>query len=168
VNGLKSPIPFRVLHSTSLSLYAPEVLESFKKLAATGQVEFLAETYSHSLVSLADPDEFRFQVEEHSNRIESLFGVRPKVFRNTELVYSDASVQWWPIWATGPCLPKGQSIFLDGRVLITFITMHVNPRLKVLLKNYKLSDDIAFRFSNRGWSEWPLTADKYVGWLKTT
>ena len=147
-------------------LYAPEVLESFKQLAATGQVEFLAETYSHSLVSLADPDEFRFQVDEHSNRIESLFGVRPTVFRNTELVYSDSIGAMVAEMGYQAMLTEGARHILGWKSPNYLYYNALNPRLKLLLKNYKLSDDIAFRFSDKSWSEWPLTADKYVGWLK--
>ncbi len=147
-------------------LYAPEVLESFKKLAATGQVEFLAETYSHSLVSLSDPDEFRSQVKEHSDRIETLFGVKPSVFRNTELVYSDDIGAAVADMGYRAMLTEGARHILGWKSPNYLYYNAVNPRLKLLLKNYKLSDDIAFRFSNRGWGEWPLTAEKYVGWLK--
>ncbi len=163
---------FRVAWSISgvaldqFELYAPEVLDSFKKLADTGQVEFLAETYSHSLVSLKDPDEFRQQVTEHSNRIESLFGIKPKVFRNTELVYSDDIGAMIADMGYGAMLTEGAKHILGWKSPNYLYYNAVNPRLKLLLKNYKLSDDIAFRFSDRGWSEWPLTAGKYAGWLK--
>ena len=163
---------FRITYSITgialdqFELYAPEVLESFRKLAATGQVEFLAETYSHSLVSLTDPGEFRSQVTEHSHRIESLFGYRPKVFRNTELVYSDDIGAMVADMGYQGILTEGARHILGWKSPNYLYYNAVNPRLKVLLRNYKLSDDISFRFSNRGWSEWPLTAEKYVGWLK--
>jgi alpha-amylase len=147
-------------------LYAPEVLESFKRLAATGQVEFLAETYSHSLVSLTDKDEFKSQVAEHSSRIESLFGIKPEVFRNTELVYSDEIGAMVAEMGYKAMLTEGAKHILGWKSPNYLYYNAINPRLKVLLKNYKLSDDIAFRFSNQGWNEWPLTAEKYVGWLK--
>jgi alpha-amylase len=147
-------------------LYAPEVLESFKKLASTGQVEFLAETYSHSLVSLTDKDEFNSQVAEHSERIESLFGLKPEVFRNTELVYSDEIGAMVAEMGFKAMLTEGAKHILGWKSPNYLYYNAINPRLKVLLKNYKLSDDIAFRFSNQGWNEWPLTAEKYVGWLK--
>lgn len=147
-------------------LYAPEVLESFKRLAGTGQVEFLAETYSHSLVSLADTEEFKSQVTEHSLRIESLFGSKPKVFRNTELVYSDEIGAMVADMGYKAMLTEGAKHILGWKSPNYLYYNAINPRLKVLLKNYKLSDDIAFRFSNQGWNEWPLTAEKYVGWLK--
>jgi len=163
---------FRISYSISgvaldqFELYAPEVLESFKKLAATGQVEFLAETYSHSLVSMTDPEEFRLQVEEHSSRIELLFGVRPKVFRNTELVYSDDIGAMVADMGYEAMLTEGAKHVLGWKSPNYLYYNSVNPRLKVLLKNYKLSDDIAFRFSNRSWNEWPLTAGKFAGWLR--
>ncbi len=163
---------FRVAWSVSgialdqFELYAPEVLESFRKLAATGQVEFLAETYSHSLVSLADPEEFRAQVAEHSERIEALFGVKPVVFRNTELVYSDDIGAMVADMGYRAMLTEGAKHILGWKSPNYLYYNAINPRLKLLLKNYKLSDDIAFRFSDRGWGEWPLTAEKYAGWLK--
>ena len=163
---------FKVTYSISgvaldqFELYAPEVLESFKRLAGTGQVEFLAETYSHSLVSLADTDEFKSQVAEHSSRIESLFGLKPEVFRNTELVYSDEIGAIVAEMGYKAMLTEGAKHILGWKSPNYLYYNAINPRLKVLLKNYKLSDDIAFRFSNQGWNEWPLTAEKYVGWLK--
>jgi alpha-amylase len=147
-------------------LYAPEVLESFKRLANTGQVEFLAETYSHSLVSLTDKEEFKSQVAEHSARIESLFGLKPEVFRNTELVYSDEIGAMVAEMGYNAMLTEGAKHILGWKSPNYLYYNAINPRLKVLLKNYKLSDDIAFRFSNQGWNEWPLTAEKYAGWLK--
>ena len=164
---------FRITYSITgialdqFELYAPEVLESFRKLAATGQVEFLAETYSHSLVSLTDPDEFRSQVAEHSQRIESLFGIKPGVFRNTELVYSDDIGALVADMGYEAMLTEGAKHILGWKSPNYLYYNVVNPRLKILLRNFKLSDDISFRFSNRGWSEWPLTADKYAGWLKS-
>ena len=148
--------------------YAPEVTESFRKLARTGCVEFLAETYYHSLASLASQSEFKHQVEKHSRAIEDHFGVKPTAFRNTELVYSDA---------------VGKQVFdLGYKVMLTEGARHIlgwkspdyvysNPecsQLKLLLRNYSLSDDIAFRFSDRGWQDWPLTAEKFVSWLDPT
>lgn len=145
--------------------YAPEVTESFRKLARTGCVEFLAETYYHSLASLASQSEFKHQVEKHSRAIEDHFGVKPTAFRNTELIYSDA---------------VGKQVFdLGYKVMLTEGARHIlgwkspdyvysNPecsQLKLLLRNYSLSDDIAFRFSDRGWQDWPLTAEKFVSWL---
>jgi alpha-amylase len=163
---------FRVAFSISgialdqFELYAPHVLESFKKLAKTGSVEFLAETYNHSLAAMKDTDEFVEQVNLHSKRIEDLFGQKPKVFRNTELVYSDTIGATVAGMGFKAMLTEGAKHILGWKSPNYLYYNAINPKLKVLLKNYKLSDDIAFRFSNKTWSEWPLTADKYVSWLK--
>lgn len=148
--------------------YAPEVITSFRELADTGCVEFLGETYSHSLASLISPDEFRDQVKLHSDRIELLFGRRPTVFRNTELIYSDLIGADVAAMGFKAMLTEGAKHILGWKSPNYLYTNAINPRLKLLLKNFNLSDDIAFRFSNRGWSNWPLTADKYVTWLSDT
>ncbi|MDG5800445.1 glycoside hydrolase family 57 protein [Marinilabiliaceae bacterium ANBcel2] len=147
-------------------LYAPEVLESFKKLADTGMVEFLAETYSHSLASLADEEGFKEQVKAHADIIETLFGQRPSVFRNTELIYSDKIGEVVASMGYKAMLTEGAKHILGWKSPDFLYYNVVNPRLKLLLKNYKLSDDIAFRFGDKGWSEWPLTAKKYVDWIE--
>jgi len=149
-------------------LYAPEVIESFKKLAATGQVEFLSETYSHSLAALGNPEEFTVQVNLHKRKIESLFGVTPTVFRNTELVYSDGIGELVSKMGFKAMLAEGAKHVLGWKSPNFIYYNVIEPRLKVLLRNYKLSDDIAFRFSNRSWSEWPLKAETYLHWLKGT
>ena len=145
--------------------YAPEVLDSFKALAATGRVEFLAETYAHSLASLCCKDEFVEQVQRHSDLIEKEFGQRPAVFRNTELIYSDEIGQWVAEMDFKAMLAEGAKHVLGWKSPDFVYANDINPRLKLLLRNFKLSDDIAFRFSDRGWGEWPLTVEKYVDWL---
>ncbi len=145
--------------------YAPEVLESFKKLAATGCVEFLAETYSHSLASLVDLDEFRHEVKRHMKMIEAEFGQKPKAFRNTELIYSDAIGEAVAGMGFKAMLAEGAKHVLGWKSPNYVYAAALDGRLRLLLRNYKLSDDIAFRFSNRGWDEWPLSAEKYAGWL---
>ena len=157
----KSKGKFKVAFSISGSAleqfdrYAPEVLESFRKLAATGCVEFLCETYYHSLASLAAPSEFIHQVEKHKKHVQDALGVVPTAFRNTELIYSDDIAR--------------QVYDLGFKTMLTEGARHIlaesQPKLKLLLRNYGLSDDLAFRFSDKGWKEWPLTAEKYVGWL---
>lgn len=149
-----------------LELYAPDVLESFRELASTGYVEFLAETYSHSLACLSDKDEFFDQVTRHRKKIKELFGVEPTSFRNTELVYSDEIGGWIAEMGFKAVLTEGAKHILGWRSPDYLYCNTVNPKLKVLLRNFDLSDDIAFRFSNRGWSEWPLTVEKYTGWIK--
>jgi alpha-amylase len=146
-------------------LYAPEVLDSFKALADTGMVEFLGETYSHSLVSLKDPEEFRAQVEAHSLLMENLFGKKPETFRNTELIYSDQMGEMVANMGFKAMLTEGAKHILGWKSPNFLYCNAANPRLKVLLKNYKLSDDIAFRFGNKTWNEWPLTASKFAGWV---
>ena len=145
--------------------YSPEVIESFRKLAATGNVEFLAETYAHSLASLKSRDEFKTQVELHSKKIEELFGVKPTAFRNTELIYSDEIGEMVFDMGYKTMLSEGAKHVLGWKSPNYIYCNARNPKLKVLLKNYTLSDDIAFRFSSQGWPEWPLTAEKFVGWL---
>ncbi len=146
--------------------YFPEVIDSFKALAATGKVEFLAETYNHSLSSLASESEFRHQVEKHKATIERLFGVTPTAFRNTELIYSDAIGE--EAWNLGfkTVLTEGARHIMGWKSPNFIYSNPIQPRQKLLLRNYSLSDDIAFRFSDRGWSMWPLTADKYLSWVK--
>ncbi len=162
---------FKISYSISgialdqFELYAPEVLESFRKLAATGHVEFLSETYSHSLVSLKSKDEFRRQVEHHKARMKTLLNVEPKVFRNTELIYSDEIGEMVHEMGYTGMLTEGAKHVLGWKSPNYVYTNAINPRLKLLLKNFKLSDDIAFRFSDQSWDEYPLTADKYVQWL---
>ncbi len=146
-------------------LYAPEVLESFRKLAQTGMVEFLTETEGHSLASLKNKEEFIRQVNSHSRTIKNYFGVEPTSFRNTELIYSDEIGSWVADMGFKATLTEGAKHVLGWKSPNYLYCNAVNPRLKVLLRNFVLSDDIAFRFSNKGWSEWPLTTDKYVAWL---
>lgn len=148
--------------------YAPEVIDSFKALAATGCVEFMAETYSHSLASLIDEGEFKSQVKRHSELMKKLFGVKPVTFRNTELVYSDEIGDMVARMGYTTMLTEGAKHVLGWKSPDFLYTNSINPKLKLLLKNFRLSDDIAFRFSDRSWNEWPLTADKYATWLNKT
>ena len=146
-------------------LYAPEVLESFRKLADTGMVEFLAETESHSLASIKTRSEFERQVNAHREMIKEFLGVETTSFRNTELIYSDQIGSWVADMGFKSMLTEGAKHVLGWKSPNYLYCNSINPRLKVLLRNFVLSDDIAFRFSNRSWAEWPLTADKYASWL---
>ena len=151
-----------------MEIYAPEVIDGFKELADTGCVEFLTETQGHSLASLVDPEEFKKQVNEHSNKIESLFGQRPKVFRNTELIYSDEIGHLvYEMGYTG-ILTEGAKRTLGWKSPNYLYQAAEEPKLKLLLRNSKFSDDIATRFSNYGWNEYPLTADKFISWVANT
>lgn len=163
---------FKVAYSITGTLFeqferfAPEVMSTFHALAQTGCVEFLAETYYHSLSFLYSKQEFVDQVNKHSEIIESLFGQKPKVFRNTELIYNNELAQF--IESMGrfnAIITEGADHILGYRNSNFVYRPQGCKTLKLLLKNYKLSDDIAFRFSNRGWPEWPLTAEKYSDWV---
>ena len=149
-----------------MEMYAPDVLESFKRLAQTGHVEFLAETYSHSLASLTDRVEFETQVKNHVKKIQEHFGQTPTVFRNTELIYSDQIGSVVAEMGYKGMLTEGAKHIMAWKSPNYLYTNTINPKLKLLLKNFRLSDDIAFRFSNRDWNQWPLTTEKYVEWLK--
>ena len=145
--------------------YAPEVLDSFKALAATGCVEFLGETYSHSLSSLYSVDEFKQEVKLHTAMLKEEFGVKPTAFRNTELIYSDDIAKAVEGMGFKTMLAEGAKHILGWKSPNFVYTDAVDNKLRLLLRNYKLSDDIAFRFSNEGWPEWPLTADKFAEWV---
>lgn len=148
-------------------LYAPEVLRSFQELAATGCVEFLSETYSHSLSSLISTEEFNQQVKDHSRKIEQLFGQKPTIFRNTELIYSDKIGTLVSNLGFKTMLTEGADHILGWKSPNFLYSSSANPQLNLLLKNYRLSDDIAFRFSQSDWSGFPLCAEKFVGWLNS-
>jgi len=163
---------FKVAFSVSgilidqLRLYAPEVLDSFRKLAETGSVEFLAETQAHSLASLKSRAEFEKQVNNHVGLVKEFIGYDPQSFRNTEMIYSDQMGAWVADMGFKAMLTEGAKHILGWKSPNFLYCNTINPRLKVLLRNFVLSDDIAFRFSNRSWNEWPLTADKYALWLE--
>ena len=164
---------FKISYSISgtaldqLQQYAPEVIGSFRQLADTGQVEFIAETYAHSLSSLTNPEEFIRQVELHANKVEELFGKRPTTFRNTELIYSDTIGEMVAGMGFHTMLTEGAKHVLGWKSPNYMYCNNINPKLKVLLRNFRLSDDLTFRFSNQDWSEWPLTTDKFLKWLNT-
>lgn len=148
--------------------YVPEFIDILRKLADTGKVEFLATPYAHSLASLYDPEEFQEQTKVLCDKLYSLFGQKPKVFRNTELIYSDDIAP--QIYAMGfkGCLTEGAKHILGWKSPDYIYSAASAPKLKLLLKNDKLSDDIAFRFSDSNWDAYPLTADKYMDWIAST
>jgi alpha-amylase len=145
--------------------YAPEVLESFKELARTGCVEFLSETYYHSLSFLYSKDEFKHQVAMHREQIQRHFGQTPKVFRNTELIYNNELANFVEGMGYKGVIAEGWDAILGWRSPNFVYQSEYTTSIKTLLKNYKLSDDIAFRFGNKGWEEHPLTVDKFNQWL---
>ena len=163
---------FRIAYSITgvlleqLRSFSPEVISTFDALAETGCVEFLAETYYHSLSFLYSHDEFIEQVNKHSETIEYFFGQRPRVFRNTELVYNnDLAALIESMDRFDAIISEGADHILGYRSPNFVYRPKGCTKLKLLLKNYSLSDDIAFRFSNRSWSQWPLTAEKFAGWI---
>lgn len=148
-----------------LEQYAPEVIDSFRELAKTGSVEFLAEPYAHSLSSIYDANEFEHQVTMHSDKIEALFGKRPTSFRNAELIYSDEIGEMVSKMGYKTML-LDESRHVLGWKSQNYVYTHATlPKLKLLVRNHKLSDDIAFRFSNNAWHDYPLSAEKFVGWI---
>lgn len=148
-----------------LELYAPEVLDSFIDLAETGQVEFVAEPYAHSLVALKSPEVFKSQVEKHMDMIEKYFGQRPSVLCNSEKVYSDEIGDIAAEMGFKAMLTEGAKHILGWKSPNYLYCSASNPRLKLLMRNFQLSDDLSFRFSNQAWSEYPLTPGKFVDWL---
>jgi alpha-amylase len=141
------------------------VFDSFLELASTGCVEFIAETYYHSLSFLYNRDEFTRQTQMHCELIEDLFGRRPKVFRNTELTYNNDVASVIEDMGFEAILAEGADHVLGYRSP-NFVYKPPNcESLRMLLKNYRLSDDIAFRFGNRSWKEWPMTAEKFTTWV---
>ena len=168
-NGGKFKVAFSISGSVleQFDRYAPEVIDSFRRLADTGCVEFLSETYYHSLASLASPAEFKHQVLKHKAAIEHYFGVTPKAFRNTELIYSDAIGEMVYEMGFKTMLTEGARHVLAWKSPNYVYSGALAPKLNLLLKNSSLSDDIAFRFSDRSWNNWPLTGEKYLGWIKS-
>ncbi|WP_289752566.1 glycoside hydrolase family 57 protein [uncultured Duncaniella sp.] len=148
--------------------YVPEFIDLLKKLADTGCVEFLAETYAHSLSSLADPEEFANQVKVHDEKIKELFGQTPKVLRNTELIYCDDLAPQILAMGYKGVITEGAKHILGWKSPNYVYCAASAPKLKILLKNDKFSDDISDRFSNTAWDEYPLTADKYIDWIAST
>lgn len=148
-----------------LERWAPEGLQSFKDLVATGGVELLGETYGHSLAGLENHEEFRIQVQQHSRLVQQHFGQRPTVFRNTELIY-------WDGLAPEIARLGFKGVMVEGaqRIMAWRSPNHVYeavsaPGLRIIPRNYQLSDDVGFRFSNRDWDAWPVTAPKYAEWI---
>ncbi len=148
-----------------LEQYAPEVIDSFSSLAKTGSVEFLAEPYAHSLASVYDSSEFEKQVKQHADKIESLFGKRPTTLRNSELIYSDEIGEMASKMGFKTMLIEEVKDVLGWKSPNYLYTHSYIPKLKLLVRNNKLSDDIAFRFSNRSWSDYPLTSEKFIQWI---
>lgn len=147
--------------------YCPEVLVSFQKLVATGQVEILDETYYHSLSFLHSEKEFKSQISLHREKIKEVFGITPQIFRNTELIYNDSIGKLVEKLGYKGILTEGADKILGDRSANFIYKAEGTKELRLLLKNYKLSDDIAFRFSEKKWEEYPLTIEKFSEWIKS-
>jgi len=145
--------------------WAPDVLDSFKRMISTGRVEIVAETYYHSLAFFYSMVEFEHQVEAHRNKIRDLFGVETKVFRNTELSYNDSMAKWADEYGFKGILAEGWDPILQWRSPNYVYKPAGTDNIKLLMKNYRLSDDVAFRFGDKNWPDWPLNADTYNSWV---
>ena len=150
-----------------LRKHAPKVIDNLQQLAETGCVEFINETYHHSLAFLYSREEFREQVDLHAARVEEMFGQMPRVFRNTELVYNnDLAYFISELGRFDAIIAEGADSVLGKRSVRHVYRPPNADGVKLLLKHYRMSDDLAFRFSDQSWSEWPLTAEKYVQWIR--
>jgi len=143
----------------------PLLIDSFQELSDTGQVEILSETYHHSLASLQSEQEFKDQIQLHKKKIYELFKQKPAVFRNTELIFNNHLANFVQNLGYKGILAEGADKILDKKSPNFVYSPKTAGKIKLLLRNYRLSDDIAFRFSNRSWKEWPLTVEKYCTWL---
>ena len=148
-----------------LQMYVPECIDKLRQLADTGCVEFLSGTYSHSLASLEDPEEFLREVKAHDDLIHRLFGVKPTVFANTELIYDDDIAMLVAGMGFKTALTDGAKHVLGWKSPNYVYRAATAPDLKLLLTNDKLAEDISMNFNNPEWDEYPLTADKYVDWI---
>ena len=151
-----------------LERWAPHVLQSFKDLVDTGRVEIVGETYYHSLAFFYSRKEFEAQVAMHADKVSDVFGQRPQVFRNTELAYNNDLAYWADKAGYKGILAEGWDKVLGWRSANFMYRPAYTDKIRLLMKNYRLSDDIAFRFGDRNWSGWPLTADKFSHWLNDT
>lgn len=163
--GFKVTFSFSGVYLDQLEEFSPETLKSFQKLVNTGQVEILDETYYHSLSFLYSKDEFVRQVEMHRAKVKKLFGVTPTAFRNTELIYNNELAKYIEDMGYRAIVAEGADHILGWRSPNFLYRSPGTTKIKTLLKNYRLSDDIAFRFSSRDWAEWPLRAETFAQWV---
>lgn len=147
--------------------WAPDVIDAFRALVATGRCEIVAETYYHSLAFFYSRSEFEHQVELHRAKVKELFGAETKVFRNTELSYDNNLASWADEYGFKGILSEGWDPILGWRSPNYVYKPVGTKNIKLLMKNYRLSDDIAFRFGNKAWEGYPLTADKYDNWVNS-
>jgi len=168
---LKEHPEFRISYSFSgvfleqLEQQYPEVVNTFRELVDTGRVEILNETYHHSLAFIYSKEEFKEQIDLHKKKINELFNYKPSVFRNTELIYNNELANFIENLGFKGILAEGADHVLGWRSPNFLYRPKTTKDIKLLLKNYRLSDDIAFRFSNKSWEEWPLNAPKFAKWV---
>ncbi len=167
-NPFKCSISISGIAIEQFEQYVPEMIDLLKKMADTGRVEFLAQPYAHSLASLSDPEEFANQVKAQCDKLNALFGVKPKVMRNTEFIYNDDMAPQIAAMGFKGVLTEGAKHILGWKSPDYVYSAATAPKLKVLMRNAKLSDDICFHFSDTSWDEYPLTADKYASWIAST
>ncbi len=148
--------------------WAPDLIDGFRRLFDTGRVEFVAETYHHSLAFFFSRSEFEAQVDMQREKVKELFGVTPRAFRNTELAYNDEVAKWADDAGYKVILAEGWDKVLGWKSPNYLYSPTNTENIKLLLKNYKLSDDMAFRFGDTNWSEFPLTSDKYIEWVRAS
>ena len=172
INTYKGKFKFAISVSgvalDQMEVYAPEVIDGLKELSRTGAVEFLAETYSHSLSSLIDPVEFQSQVQQQTQKIKLLFDQKPKVLRNTEMIFSDDIAEMAYNMGYTKMVSEGAKLILSWRSPNYVYKSENQPNMKLLLRNSQFSDDISLRFSDYTWKEYPLTAEKYISWIAAT
>ncbi len=161
----KISFSFSGVYLDQLERYAPAVLKSFQDLVATGRTEVLSETYYHSLAFLYSEKEFEYQVEKHRQKVEKIFGVTPRIFRNTELIYNNELAKKIESMGYSGIIAEGADRVLEWKSPNFLYDAAGCKNLKLLLKNYKLSDDIAFRFSDHNWVEHPLSAKTFASWI---
>ncbi len=163
--GFKFSLSITGVWLEQAEMWMPELIEHLKKMVKTGRVELVAETYYHSMSFFYDKEEFKAQVEKQVATFKRIFGVTPKVFRNTEFSYNDEVGKTVEELGFKACLAEGWDKVLGWRSPNFVYKAAGTKNLKLLLKNYRLSDDIAFRFSDKSWKDWPLTVEKYEQWL---
>lgn len=172
INTYKGKFKFAISVSgvalDQMEVYAPEVIDGLKELSRSGVVEFLAETYAHSLSSLSDPVEFQNQVQQQTQKIKLLFDQEPKVLRNTEMIYSDEIAEMAYNMGFTKMISEGAKHILSWRSPNYVYKSDSQPEVKLLLRNSQFSDDISLRFSDYTWKEYPLTAEKYISWIAAT
>lgn len=164
-NEFKCSISISGTAIEQLQMYVPEYIDLLKELADTGNVEFMSGTYSHSLAAIEDPEEFMRDVKEHDKLLHQLFGVKPKTFVDTELIYDDDVATLIQAMGFKCCLTEGAKHILGWKSPDYVYKAATAPDLKLLLTNTKFAKDISRNFGNPEWSEYPLTADKYMDWI---